>query len=73
LLVLEDNNIIDHGKYFVTVIGEVKASERGLQWMCENSECTICQRDEMTVKKEIERLHTVLLFLPTSYSYHSVM
>ena len=41
--------------------------------MCKNSECMICQRDKMTVKKEIERLHTVLLFLPTSYSYHSVM
>jgi hypothetical protein len=44
--------------------------------MCEESgraktvNVSSVKRDEVAVKKKMEKLHTVLLFMPTPYSYH---
>jgi hypothetical protein len=37
-------DIVDHGESSDIVTGELKASERGLQWMCKDSESTFCQK-----------------------------
>jgi hypothetical protein len=42
LVLKEGMDIADHGECFDIVIDKLKPSERGLQWMCEDSECTFC-------------------------------